>query len=86
LPTRLGDGPRAAARAVMISEEVSMVFYVLVVLSMIILVPASEFKIVTDSLEFALSYAKAPSWVIYVIDAGGLIATTSATLAMILTF
>jgi APA family basic amino acid/polyamine antiporter len=61
-----------------------MVFYVLVVLSMIILVPASEFKIVADPLEFALSYAKAPSWVIYVIDAGGLIATTSATLAMIL--
>jgi APA family basic amino acid/polyamine antiporter len=81
---KVRGGPRAAARAVMISVVVSMVFYVLVVLSMIILVPASEFKIVADPLEFALSYAKAPSWVIYVIDAGGLIATTSATLAMIL--
>ncbi|AWR96774.1 amino acid permease [Acidianus sulfidivorans JP7] len=61
-----------------------MIFYILIVLSMLLLVPASKFTINADPLSFTLAYVHAPSWLHYLIDVGGMIATTSASLAMIL--
>ncbi|WP_269777876.1 APC family permease [Sulfuracidifex tepidarius] len=77
-------GPRNAAKSVIYSVLISMVFYVLVVISMIFLVPVSQFKIDADPLSYALAYSHAPSWLHVLVDVGGMIATASATLAMVL--
>ncbi len=77
-------GPRNAAKSVIYSVLISMIFYVLVVVSMIFLVPVSQFRIDADPLSFALAYSHAPSWLHVLVDVGGMIATASATLAMIL--
>ncbi len=61
-----------------------MIFYVMVALSMIFLVPVKEFNVNADPLSFALAYSHAPAWIHIAVDVGGMIATTSATLAMIL--
>ncbi|ARM75264.1 APC family permease [Acidianus manzaensis] len=81
---KVKGGVNKAAKAVILSVVISIIFYVLVALSMLFLVPASKFVINADPLSFALSYVHAPSWLYYLIDAGGMIATTSASLAMIL--
>lgn len=77
-------GPEVAARAVVVSVLISVLFYVLVALSLILLVPVSKFGVNADPLSFALAYAGAPVWLHEVVDFGGMVATTSATLAMIL--
>jgi len=77
-------GPKNAAKAVVLSVLISMIFYVMVALSMIFLVPVKEFNVNADPLSFALAYSHAPAWVHVAVDVGGMIATTSATLAMIL--
>ncbi|AWR93637.1 APC family permease [Acidianus brierleyi] len=81
---RVKGGPNNAAKAVVVSVLISMIFYILVAFSLILLVPASRFKINADPLSFALDYAHAPSWLHIIVDIGGMIATTSASLAMIL--
>ena len=48
------------------------------------LAPASAYTISADPLSFALKFAHAPGLLFIVVDIGALIATTSATLAMIL--
>jgi APA family basic amino acid/polyamine antiporter len=77
-------GPKNAAKAVVLSVLISMIFYVMVALSMIFLVPVKEFNVNADPLSFALAYSHAPAWIHIAVDVGGMIATTSATLAMIL--
>ncbi|BCS93480.1 APC family permease [Metallosphaera javensis (ex Sakai et al. 2022)] len=78
-------GGKGAARAIIYSVIISLVLYVTVVISMMILVPANLYRISADPLSFALSYVHAPQWLYLVVGIGALIATTSATLAMILT-
>lgn len=61
-----------------------MILYVLVAVSLLILVPASQFKINADPLSFALKMAQAPGYFVTAVDIGALVATTSASLALLL--
>jgi basic amino acid/polyamine antiporter, APA family len=82
--SRIKGGARSAARAILLATVISMVLYVLVVLALILLVPAGAFTISADPLSFALAHSAAPPWLSLLIDIGALIATTSASLAMML--
>ncbi|MDE1833401.1 MAG: amino acid permease [Candidatus Micrarchaeota archaeon] len=79
----IGGGPRAA-KAIVYSVLISMVLYVLVAVSLIMLVPARSYGIAANPLSFALQSVHAPNWLFLVVNIGALIATTSATLAMLL--
>ncbi|MEM0202296.1 MAG: amino acid permease, partial [Candidatus Micrarchaeaceae archaeon] len=70
--------------AILLSVIISMIFYVLIVIALMAMVPASKFTINADPLAFALNYVHAPYLLSFIVDIGALIATTSATLAMIL--
>ncbi|MGD6807067.1 MAG: APC family permease [Candidatus Bathyarchaeia archaeon] len=77
-------GGAGAAKAIILSVVVSMVLYVLVVVSLLFLMPASQYTISSDPLSVALRSAGAPNWLFTLVSVGALIATTSAALAMIL--
>ena len=78
-------GANKAAKAILYSVLISIAVYVLVVLALLLLVPAAKFTIEADPLAFALGYVHAPAYISIIVDIGAMIATTSATLAMILT-
>ncbi len=82
--SRISGGPNAAAKAILSSVIISIVLYVLVVLGLLFLMPASRYQISADPLAGALQYVHAPSWLSYLVDIGALVATTSAALAMML--
>lgn len=84
LTPNIRGGANAAAKATLYSVLISTVIYVLVVLSMILLLPVSQYGISADPLVRALAHANAPSWLFYVVDIGALVATASAALAMII--
>ena len=77
-------GAPAAARAILYSVAISMILYVLVAVSLLALVPAVKFSINADPLAFALSAANAPGYLLTAVDVGALIATASASLALLL--
>jgi APA family basic amino acid/polyamine antiporter len=81
---RVKGGPAKAAKAIVLSVVVSLIVYVLVDASLMFLAPASSYKIAADPLAFALKSAAAPSWLSITVDIGALIATVSATIAMIM--
>jgi APA family basic amino acid/polyamine antiporter len=82
---RIKGGGRGAAKAILASVLISITLYVLVVFALLLLVPPTDYKVAADPLTFALTTAGAPSWIFLLIGIGALIATTSATLATILT-
>lgn len=82
---RIRGGANAAAKAILGSVIVSIVLYVLVVFSLMLLAPASTFTISADPLSSALKAAGASASLFYIVDIGALIATASATLAGLLT-
>lgn len=73
-----------AAKAIISSVIISMVLYILVVVALLFLMPASFYGISSDPLSAALRSSGAPSWLFLLVSVGALVATTSATLAMIL--
>ncbi|MDE1855886.1 MAG: amino acid permease [Candidatus Micrarchaeota archaeon] len=75
-------GGRTAAKAIIISVVISMALYVGVTVSLLALVPGSQFGLVANPLTYALSTVSAPSWLFILITIGALVATTSATLSM----
>jgi APA family basic amino acid/polyamine antiporter len=77
-------GARSAAIAIFASVAISMVLYVVVDLALMLLVPVNAFAINANPLSFALAVARAPSYLTVIVAIGALIATASATLAMIL--
>ncbi len=78
-------GAKEGAKALMLSVFVSMVLYILIAIALLMLVPASKYSVSqADPLSFALKYAAAPSYLFEIVDLGALIATASATLAMML--
>ena len=77
-------GASVAAKAILYSVAISMVLYVLVAVSLLALVPWNRFSIGADPLAFALSSSHAPTYLLTVVDVGALIATASASLAMLL--
>jgi APA family basic amino acid/polyamine antiporter len=87
ISTFVGDirgGAAAAAKAILLSVAVSMILYVLVAVSLLALVPSKGFLIDADPLAFALSSSHAPGYLSTVVDVGALIATASASLALLL--
>ena len=77
-------GARVAARAILLSVAVSMVLYIFIAASMLALVPAARFSISADPLAFVLSSVNAPEYLRSFVDVGALVATTSASLALLL--
>ncbi len=77
-------GGRTAAKAILLSTIISMVLYVAVTASLMALAPAKEYGITADPLSFALHYANAPSWLFVLVGIGALVATATASLAMII--
>lgn len=84
LTDRIEGGASKAARAIIYSVVISLVLYVLVDLSLMILAPATSFSLTADPLSFALKSASAPVWLSVLVGIGALIATTSAAIAMLL--
>ena len=83
--SRVKGGARGAAKAIVYAVIISIILYSLVDVALMMLAPATAYRINADPLSFALGYAHAPSWVSVIVDIGAMLATTSATLAMILT-
>jgi APA family basic amino acid/polyamine antiporter len=77
-------GARSAALAILAAVTISMVLYVLVDVALMLLVPVNAFVINANPLSFALTAAHAPAYISIAVAVGGLIATASAALAMIL--
>lgn len=77
-------GSTAAAKAILASVVISILLYVGVVFSLMLLVPASSFTISADSFSGALRSAGASSLLLLIIEIGALVATASAALAGIL--
>jgi APA family basic amino acid/polyamine antiporter len=77
-------GARSAARAIFAAVVISMLIYVLVDVSLMLLLPVGMFTINADPLSFALTAIHAPGYLSVAVDFGALIATASATLALIL--
>jgi len=77
-------GARSAALAILAAVAISMVLYVLVDVALMLLVPVNAFVINADPLSFALIAAHAPAYLSIAVAVGGVIATASATLALIL--
>ncbi|MCW4006359.1 MAG: amino acid permease [Candidatus Bathyarchaeota archaeon] len=77
-------GGAGAAKAIIFSVIISMILYVLVAVSLLFLLPSSQYTISSDPLSFALQSSGAPDWLFTTVSIGALIATASAVLAIIL--
>jgi APA family basic amino acid/polyamine antiporter len=82
--SQVKGGAGSAAKATVFSVVISMVLYVLVIISLLVLVPAAKFVINADPLSFALKTAGAPSYLLFAVYIGALVATASASLALLL--
>ncbi len=84
---RIKGGAQGYIKAIMAAVVISITVYLLVVLAMLALVPSSSYSTLlkADPLAFALGSSHAPSWLVLLVDLGALVATASATVAMILT-
>ncbi len=82
--SQVKGGAGSAARAILYSVVISMVLYVLVAISLLVLVPAAKFVINADPLSFALQATGAPRYLLVAVDVGALVATASASLAILL--
>lgn len=82
---RIKGGSGGYIKAILAAVAISIVLYLLVTFAMLALLPASSYKITADPLSYALGAVHAPSWLSIIVDIGALVATASATLAMILT-
>jgi APA family basic amino acid/polyamine antiporter len=77
-------GGSGAARAIVASVLISMSLYILVIVALLLLMPASLYAISSNPLSLALKAAGAPTWLFVLVSVGALVATTSAALAMVL--
>ncbi len=82
--SKISGGTSAGAKALLLAVGISMTLYILIAIAMVLLVPASKYTVNADPLAFALQHAGAPSYIFELVDVGALIATASATLAMML--
>jgi APA family basic amino acid/polyamine antiporter len=77
-------GNKSAAKAILYAVIISIIVYILIDFALMAIVPTSKFVINADPLSFALKYIHASSYVVFIIDLGAIIATISASLAMLL--
>ena len=85
LTDRIKGGSKGYVTAILSAVTISIVLYLLIAFALLLLLPQSAYKIVADPLSYALKSAGAPNWLSVVVDIGALVATASATIAMILT-
>ena len=85
LTDRISNGSKGYVRAILLAVGISIIIYTLVVFAMLLLMPTAAYKISADPLANALKYVGAPNWLLDVVDIGAMVATASATIAMILT-
>ncbi len=81
---RIKGGAAGYVKAILSAVIISIAVYVLVVLALLLLHPPSAYSVNADPLSFALQGSGAPTWLFILVDIGALIATASATIAMIL--
>ena len=81
---KIKGGSKGYVTAILSAVIVSIVLYLLIAFALLLLLPQSSYKIVADPLSYALKNAGAPGWLSVVVDIGALVATASATIAMIL--
>ncbi len=78
-------GARSAAKSIMLAVILSLVVYTAVVISMLLLAPSSAYKVSTaDPISLALNAVSAPYGLELLVGIGALIATASASLAMLM--
>jgi APA family basic amino acid/polyamine antiporter len=82
--SKVSGGAQKAAKAIIAAVVISIVIYVLVIFGLMLLMPASSYGITANPLTSALSAAHAPSWLFILVSIGALIATASATIAMVM--
>ncbi len=85
LTDRIKGGSKGFVTAILSAVTISIVLYLLIAVALLLLLPQSSYKIVADPLSYALKSADAPGWLSAVVAIGALVATASATIAMILT-
>ncbi len=79
--SRIKGGQLSAVKAIIYAVLISIVLYVLVIVALLVLMPASMYTVNADPLSVALKSVGAPTWLFLLIDFGALIATASAALA-----
>jgi len=84
IASNVKGGSDAGGKAIVLAVGISLGVYLIIATSMILLVPSSSYKIGADPLAFALQSSNAPAWITGVVDVGAMLATASATLAMIM--
>lgn len=84
LTPSIRGGGRSAAKSTIMAVLISMALYITIVAVLMLLAPASKYTISGDPLAMALSHSGAPPWISLVVDIGALVATASASLAMII--
>lgn len=85
ISARIKGGAVGASKALIASVLISIILYALVVFGLLLLQPPSAYVVSADPLTSALNSVRAPPWLLLLIGAGALIATTSAALASLLT-
>ncbi|MDE1871111.1 MAG: amino acid permease [Candidatus Micrarchaeota archaeon] len=81
---KIKNGSSGYVKAIIAAVIISIIVYALVVFALLLMMPAASYKIAADPLSFALKSTGAPVWLFSVVDIGALVATASATIAMIL--
>ena len=81
---RIKGGAKGYVKALLGAVIISITIYVLVVIALLLLNPPSAYSLTADPLSFALTNSHAPTYLLLIVDIGALIATASATIAMIL--
>jgi APA family basic amino acid/polyamine antiporter len=81
---RIKGGSSGYVKAILSAVTISIILYLLVVSALLLLLPSSAYKISADPLAYALKGSVAPPWIGILVDFGALVATASATIAMIL--
>lgn len=83
LTPEIADGRKNAPKAIILSLGISTVLYILVVAGMLALMPWKLYTVSADPLINALSFSKAPAFVLQIIGAIAIISTVTVTLSLI---
>ncbi len=83
---KIKGGTKGYVTAILSAVVISMVVYVLVILAILLLVPPNSYHglLVADPISYTLAQSHAPSWLMFLVDLGALVATASAAIAMML--
>ncbi|MDD1674814.1 MAG: amino acid permease [Methanomicrobiales archaeon] len=83
LTPEVQNGPVNVPKAILISLLASTLFYLLIVLGMLALMPWTNYAITANPLQNALDYSSAPAFISTIIAMVALIATVSVTMSLV---